>query len=217
MDFFVIFCRLLTFLSIISAPYGLAKDKLYIGLFESRPFAYKEDNQIKGITKKLADRLFKEHFDVEYTLMPYVRIIDEIAKGRLDITIMYPNQNIQKNTIDIARSMGNDNLIISLKNQNINKLGDIKGRKIAVMKGAAYGKELDLNLIKPLHFLNYTQAMKLMLHGRVEGVIISSAAWKYYIKELNLNIKDYNVIYVNFFKWYKRIFSGAIIASTLSS
>jgi ABC-type amino acid transport substrate-binding protein len=175
-----------------------SKEKLRIGLFESRPFAYKESAKIKGITKQLADKLFKNHFDVTYVVMPYARIIDQISKENIDVTIMYSNKKIQKNTIEVAETLGNDNIVVSLIDQKISRFEDLKNKKIAHIRAANYGKEFYTVDYATVEVLNYDQSIKLLMSKRVQAIFISSSAWKFYLKSLKFNQEDFNVLSLNF-------------------
>jgi polar amino acid transport system substrate-binding protein len=174
------------------------KKKLTIGLFDAAPFAFKLNNKIKGITKDLADQLFLKDFDIKYVVYPYSRIIESIRLGTIDLTIMYPNPKILSGSKQIAMTLGNDNILVSLKSAGILNLEDIDGRKIGAIQGANYGVEFEKISLKRLNVLNYKQAMKLLRSQRVDGIIISSAAWKYYLKQMKLNQINYNQVFINF-------------------
>ena len=177
------------------------KKKLTIGLFDAAPFAFKLNNKIKGITKDLADQLFLKDFDIKYVVYPYSRIIESIRLGTIDLTIMYPNPKILSGSKQIAMTLGNDNILISLKSAGIINLEDIAGKKIGAIQGANYGVEFEKINLKRHNILNYKQSVKLLRSKRskrVDGVIISSAAWKYYLKQMKLNQSEYNQVFINF-------------------
>lgn len=181
---------------------SFAKEKITVGLFEGKPFAYTEEGQVKGITKKLADAILSDSFVIKYVVFPYARVFKELKKGGVDITIMYPNSKIEKNSQRLTGTLGNDNLLISIKDKKIEKLKMIENKRVAVIRSANYGNEFSSIHFNPIEVGNYRQSIRLVLDRRVDAMAISSSAWTFYVKEMGLNEGRFNVIKFNFTQNY---------------
>lgn len=181
-----------------SSSIAVEKPVLHIGLFESKPFAFTSANQVQGITKNLAVEIFSKDFNIKFVTMPYTRIIEFINNGRIDLTIMYPNSKIQGGSIEIGSTLGNDNIILSPKNRPLVNAQELKEKKIALIRGANYGKEFENIPFEKLNVSNYDQSIKLLINKRVDGILISSAAWLYYKNDLGLNANEFEISKINF-------------------
>lgn len=186
----------ITFL--VSLTNAVAREKLTVGLFDSAPFAFQEKGVVKGITKDLAHQVLSRDFDVKYVVLPYSRVIKFIKNGKIDIAIMYSNKKISSSSQQIGMTLGNDNIVVSFKKNGIKFIENIEGKTVGAIRGANYGAKFEGLKLNRYGVHNYKQSIELLKSRRVDAIIISSAAWKYYFKSFKLNESDFNKVFINF-------------------
>ncbi|WP_417335462.1 substrate-binding periplasmic protein [Halobacteriovorax marinus] len=178
-----------------------AHSKVRVVLFDVAPFSYiNENGKLDGLVYNLCKKIEKEsNLEFTYTLVPYARAIKLLRDGEMDMAIFYPSSKYKKDFDQLTPTLGNINYLVSLKDIQIKKLSDIGSRKIAFIRGAKYSPEFDA-LEKPgtVFMQDYSKALQMLLLNRVDIVVISSAAFKYFISENKLDAgKGFNTFMLN--------------------
>ncbi|ATH08908.1 hypothetical protein BIY24_13410 [Halobacteriovorax marinus] len=175
--------------------------KVRVALFDVSPFSYlNEKGQLDGLVYKLCRKIEKESgLEFSYTLVPYARAIKLLKDGEMDMAIFYPSSKYKKDFDQLAPTLGNINYLVSLKDIQIKKLSDIGSKKIAFIRGAKYSPEFDaLEKSGTVFMQDYSKALQMLLLNRVDIVVISSAAFKYFISENKLDAqKSFNTFMLN--------------------
>lgn len=186
------------FLLILSLN-SFAKEKITVGLFKLKPFAYKENNEIKGLTYNFIKELLSDDFDIEFRLEPYGRVIQMLKESQVDLTVMYENPKVSSVGTAIDTTFGNGNIVVrrSMKSR-FSGLNLIKGKNVGVVSSADYGDEFDRYDFKSTPFLNYEQIALSLKTKRLSYGVFSMASWMYYIQKLDMREDDYQTLLVNF-------------------
>ncbi len=178
---------------------SFSKEKITVGLFKLKPFAYKEQEEIKGLTYNFVKELLGDNFDIVYRLEPYGRVIQMLKESQIDIAVMYENSKVSSIATLIDSTFGNGNIIVRRTMKSpFSGLSLIKGKKIGVISGADYGDEFDKVPFEATPFLNYEQIALSLKAKRLSYGIFSMAAWMFYMKKLGMQETDYQTLLVNF-------------------
>lgn len=161
-----------------------AVDTIKVGLFNVAPFSYANDSgELKGVTYLFLEKLAKEsEIKFEYKLLPYQRVVTNLADGEIDMAMLYPSESFTNRFEALGESIGNDNLIVLDEETQGKNLKELANKKIAILRGAKYSEEFDANTsLTRVYVNNYTQALSMFLSGRVNAVVIPKVALNFFI------------------------------------
>lgn len=159
-----------------------ALQTIKVGLFNVPPFSYKNEiGAIDGVTYKFLEKISKKsEIKFEYHLLPYQRLLNSLKDGSIDLAMFYPSDSYKENFKPLCETIGNDNLVILNEKITGKNLGDLKSKKIAILRGAKYSEEFENNSdISKILVNNYTQSISMLLAGRVDGIVIPKVALSY--------------------------------------
>lgn len=172
---------------------------LKVGLFDIQPFGYEnKSGALGGVIYKLLKEIEKEtHIKFQFQLLPYYRLLKSLTEGKTDFAIFYPSEKYKTKFQSVAPTLGNVNYIVSHKIFNIKKLSDLKGKNVAMVRGANYKKDFDdANYFKKILLNDYNQCLHMLVKKRIHATVISSAAYKYFCKKEKLDCKKNMNIFV---------------------
>ncbi|WP_076407626.1 ABC transporter substrate-binding protein [Shewanella sp. UCD-KL12] len=143
-----------------------------------------------GIYFDMANQLAIESgYQPHNKIYPYARIMLELKSGQTDMTIMFKYKELEDYVTYIAALPSLKNVVIGLKGTNYASFDSLKGKRIAYLRGAKFSDRVDNDPdIYRFETLDFVQAIKVLIAGRVDAVIgpmdpIISAA-----KQLNKDI-----------------------------
>ncbi|HPM00993.1 MAG: amino acid ABC transporter substrate-binding protein [Candidatus Cloacimonetes bacterium] len=164
-----------------------SQNKLTFICEEYPPYEYTQNKVPKGLDVEIIDRVCKEaKLDYEIQFYPWERCMQMIKEGRADAIF-----GILKNNERLAflkypdKSVSMDKRVLITKKNNpsvINKLEDLKGRTVGVVRGYAYSDVFDKSEIFKKDISASSESMIDKLKGdRFEFAAISEYVAKYYI------------------------------------
>lgn len=136
------------------------------------PYGYIEKGVDKGLCYEMANALAQEAgFEPDNKIVPLARGIADIAEGRADIIIMFPNPKIEANANNLGLILSMETVIIG-KAGGLRTLRDIRGKTVATIRGALYDDRVSKkNGVVLYPTASYSQSLKMLLSGRVDAVI----------------------------------------------
>lgn len=184
----------LIFFTFCILPVVAFSQSIKIGAFEVAPFYMSSNGKLTGVIYRLLKEIEAESgLKFEFKTLPYMRMIKQLKSQEIDLAVFYPNggERAEGEFIKLCETLGNDNMIIT--KSPISSLSDLKGKSIAIIRGARYKKEFDNNTdIVKKHVNSYDQGIKMFTHKRVDGVVIPEIALDYYLSQKKFLKKDFS-------------------------
>jgi polar amino acid transport system substrate-binding protein len=140
---------------LIFLPTIAQAEKVVFATTEWPPYAFTKDGQPSGINVEIVVELCKRlGIDSEIRVLPWQRALDYVEKGKVDAIfalryteerakfVYYPSESlpVEKTVVMSPKGSG----------MKVNKIDDLKGKKIGVVRGYSYSPEFD----------NYQEAKK---------------------------------------------------------
>jgi len=126
----------------------------------------------QGIYYDIANLIVKEAgYKVNNTILPYPRVIESLASGKSDMSILISTQTTNKICDPVIELSKIKSIVVGLKGKRIHSLFDLKGKTVAVFRQANYGPIFDKNeTIKKYEVNSYDQALKMLFSGRLQAI-----------------------------------------------
>lgn len=177
-----------------AAPAAQAPKKIVVGLDDSfPPMGFKDDNgKIVGFDIDLASAVGKEMgVEVEFKPIDWASKEAELSAGRVDalwngLTITEE----RKKNVDFSKPyMNNEQVVIVLKDSDIQKPEDLAGKVVATQEGStgvdAINKHPDVKKTfkggEPKLYADFISALMDLQAKRVDAVVIDSVVGEYYM------------------------------------
>jgi len=140
--------RLLCTLAGILTPLtALAADPIIINFDQANPpFMFSKDGKAAGIYPAVIDAAFKQmKTAVSLQVKPWARALQEIDQGVAGVGGIYKNAEREKK-YDFSEQIFTEKLVVYFNKSHpltFNKVEDLKGKKVGVLRGWSYGDEFD--------------------------------------------------------------------------
>jgi len=161
------------------STFAFSADSLLVNVDEANsPFMYSKGGKPAGIYPALIDAAFK-HMNVPVTIQtkPWKRAIQEIDEGLAGVGGIYKNPEREKK-YDYSDQIFVEKLVVYFnKAQVINykAIGDLKGKKVGVLRGWSYGDDFDnarkANTLMAEEVASDDQNFQKLDQGRLDAVI----------------------------------------------
>ncbi len=219
--FFLIIMLPMFFLS--SVP--VSAESLKIATIQLKPFGFfDKDKNSKGILYDLSSRIAKDAgFSYENRIVPYARVMKELADGTSDFSLVYTNDTLEKYALQVMPVMTFENIIIGLKGTKFDSLNALHGKKIAVVRGAKYDNAFSADkAIVKIKTYDYQQAVKILVRKRVDAIIIARTGFYFMIKQMGIPRDKFGVPLVvntkdSYLHFSKKKADGKIISALKAS
>ncbi|WP_221075090.1 substrate-binding periplasmic protein [Agarivorans aestuarii] len=164
-----------------------------------KPWGY-QDAELAGqgllpsFTRALANEAGVEYRN---TMRPYPRVIKEIEAGSADFAVMFASPHSEKIAVDLG-------LVVTVKIVAVAKAGEapiqhvsqLAGKRVGVIRGSAYGPDIDDNpLLERISFINTEQGIQMLLLGRIDAMIAVNYSINYALQELDIAPTQITSIY----------------------
>ncbi len=186
--------KLILLLFLLSIFEAQSVETYKVALLESYPWAYRTDsNVIKGIYPKLFHEIENKHdasikFDIQ--LMPLARVIREIEKSKIDITIMSHHANRKIKMVYQLPLYKTPFVLFTRLNSGIEKLADIKYKNVAMLIGGSGCPCLSEDIpYQKIKVSKHLQGLGMLMKDRVDAVSGPYIRLNERIKELAIQEK----------------------------
>lgn len=169
-----------------------ALSQVTLGYVDFPPYEYQKDNKPEGILVDIVTRIFKKaKIPVKLKYLPFKRALLNTRSGEIDGLFNFYKTAERVPFYDYSEPIIKNYLVFFvLKDSNIRfqKIEDLKGLKVGVIRGYTYGKEFDKNTLfsresNNSHIANFK---KLKL-GRIDIYPCDSIVGKYLIRKNNIH------------------------------
>ncbi len=137
------------------------------------PYGYVEKGTDTGLNYELSNLLAVEAgFEPDNRIIPLIRAVDDIAAGRADMVIMFPNPTIDAVAKNLGIILPMETVLFGRAGSLYRSLKDARGKIVASVRGARYDERISKKsgiILYPT--ASYSQSLKMLLAGRVEAVI----------------------------------------------
>jgi polar amino acid transport system substrate-binding protein len=129
------------------SSFAFSADNLVVNVDEANsPFMYSKGGKAAGIYPGLIESAFK-HMNVPVSVetKPWKRAIQEIDEGQAGVGGIYKNAEREKK-YDYSDQIFLEKLVIYFNKAhpvNFKEIGDLKGKKVGVLRGWSYGDDFD--------------------------------------------------------------------------
>ncbi|MGY3958805.1 substrate-binding periplasmic protein [Aeromonas popoffii] len=166
-----------------------AQESLVVGWSSWHPFSFRdEQQQLQGLDIDLVEAIFsRAGFDARYSEMPWARILRELEFGSLQMTMMANKTPLREQFARFSISYRNEETVLLIRRQDksrwqgVAQLSDLLPRTeftIGLLRDFDYGPDFRTFVQSPqlkdrlLVRLRLEQLMKLLLAGRIQGVVL---------------------------------------------
>jgi ABC-type amino acid transport substrate-binding protein len=178
-------------------------DSLTVGLMDSRPFAWVENNTYHGfhyeVAKNISERIGEK---LEVKDAPVMRIIDMLRKGKVDFVIMTNHKDLDVLGTKKEILIQLDTFIYSLPPTTINEIKDLKGPVARLSNSCiqlnsqpgvewteveSYNQAYDLLKAKRITAVCGTIAFQILAQKKNESVPLEINSFKFSSKDLSVH------------------------------
>jgi len=137
------------------------------------PYGYSEKGQPKGLTYELGNAIATEAgLTPTNSILPFARAMEEIALGKVDAIIMFPNPTIDSCAENLGLVLPMETIILGRAGTPLRSLRDVRGKTLATIRGAKYDDRISKKngiILYPTD--SYSQSLKMLLAKRVDAVV----------------------------------------------
>ena len=163
--------------------------EIRIETIEVYPFGFiNSSGQISGMIYAVSNLIAKTAgLNYQNKLVPYPRSILDLKSGKSNFVIRYPNKELFQISIQVGATVGFPSIIIGLKGSKFEKLSDLHGKTVAVIRGGQFDDQFDADHRIIKHEVeNYEQMLNMLLIKRVDAVIGSDVGLFHTAKKLKI-------------------------------
>ena len=163
---------LLFFVTLLLSTAPVHAETLNIATINLAPWGYAEQGKAKGITYEMSNLIAHEAgYNVTNTLLTVAETLEQMKTGAVDMVIMLPNPQLKKHAINLGMILPVKNIVIGRAETAFHSFKDLRGKRIATIKGSKYdGRLSKSNGIILLPLKNHAQCLKMLLSKQVDGV-----------------------------------------------
>ncbi|MGY5451648.1 substrate-binding periplasmic protein [Agarivorans sp. MS3-6] len=164
-----------------------------------KPWGYQDAELAgQGLLPSFTQALVKEAgIDYLNTMRPYPRVIKEMESGSADFAVMFASPHSDEIAVDLG-------LVVTVKivaianagEQPVHHVSQLAGKRIGVIRGSAYGPDIDDNpYVERVSFINTEQGIQMLLLGRIDAMIATNYSINYALQELHVAAAQITPIY----------------------
>jgi len=153
------------------------------------PFGVIEKSgRLSGIYVDLSTMLARESgVVIDDSVVPYPRAMAMMASGDADLIMSITNSKLAAVARPLALLYTSDVVLMGRGGASFASLADAHGRTVAYIRGAEHSLEFNADgAIAKHEIINFRQGVKMLLEGRVDGVIGLRQSLLYVLRELGL-------------------------------
>ena len=157
---------------VVSNP-ASAAEPLSFGVLAVPPYGLERaDKTVSGSNHDIAELIAaKVGLTMNYRLEPLARLVNDLKAEKLDLMILIPGDDI-KQQFALAEIMPSNTVVLSKAGSSIAQYADLKGKTIAVLRGAVYDQRFGSDDdIKKYEVDSYLIGLRMTKGGRVDGMI----------------------------------------------
>jgi len=189
----------LAFFALIFLPTMVQAEKIVFATATQSPYVMSENGQLTGMDIDIIREVCKRlGFEPEIQLLPWTRALDYVEKGKVG-AIFTPRRTEEREKfmyyssepLHIERTV-----IMTRKGSGIkvNKIDDLKGKNIGVVRAYTYGAEFDkYQEVKKIECDDDNQLVTILAKKRIELAAGDEGTMKYLCKQAGLETE---VVYV---------------------
>ncbi|MET4695727.1 substrate-binding periplasmic protein [Endozoicomonas lisbonensis] len=157
------------------------RETLLVGVFpQDYPPLYWHDER-KGIIEKLLDKVSSvSRFDFAYRSVPFHRLIQRVAKGKIDLEAWTSRSwrfRVKDNVYFTSPYADHCEIMIFQKDHvfPVNQPADLAGKRLGVVKGYVYNSFTELFAKKTIYRINSSneeRVLNLLSYGRTDAALI---------------------------------------------
>ncbi|WP_220720041.1 substrate-binding periplasmic protein [Agarivorans litoreus] len=130
-------------------------------------------------------------------MRPYPRVIKEIKSGTADFAVMFASPKAEQIAVDLGKVVTVK--VVAIANaggQPIDSIDKLKGKRVGVIRGSAYGPDIDDNPdIERVSFNDTAQGIQMLLLERIDVMVATNYAINYALHELHIEPERITPIY----------------------
>ena len=151
---------------------SMAQGIIRVSNLHIAPAGFIENNTPQGIFYDIAKKIILDAgYTPEIQLLPYPRVLDNLASGRADMSILISNKAIEKTCDSIMPLAQVHSIIVGLKGHDFSELSSLQGKTVGVLRLAKYDRNFEKNTkIKKYEFNSYEQGLKMLLSKRFDAM-----------------------------------------------
>ncbi|WP_163134218.1 ABC transporter substrate-binding protein [Agarivorans sp. Alg241-V36] len=164
-----------------------------------KPWGYKsselhEQGLLVQFTRALAS---EAELPFNNVMRPYPRVIKEIKSGTADFAVMFASPKAEQIAVDLGQVVTIK--VVAVANAGepvIDDISKLKGKRVGVIRGAAYGPDIDDNPdIERISFNDTAQGIQMLLLERIDVMVASNYSINHALQELYLEPERITPIY----------------------
>lgn len=152
------------------------------------PFGFLNKNKPTGMMFEAGSRIAEEA-GLEYTntIVPYARTIIALQNGNADFVLRYSNEILPSIAVPLVSIITIQNVILFRADTNIKDLESLQGKTVARVRGGRYDVNFAKNEnITKVEVNNYSQMLRMLMAGRIDGAIGSNVGLYYNARQLGI-------------------------------
>ncbi len=162
------------------------------------PYGYMEKGRETGLTYEVANAIAIEAgYSPHNHIAPLKRAVEDLVSGKADITIMFPLPEVEAVAFNLGVVMEMENIVLGRAGTFMRSFRELRGKTLATVRGARYDDRISkANGIIPYPTESYSQSLKMLMAGRVDGVVGPKLGLFHAAKKLRLPKKSFNTPFV---------------------
>jgi polar amino acid transport system substrate-binding protein len=181
--------KFITLMTLIGNVFPLSGQTLQIETINVAPFGFIGDNsKPTGMMFEISNRI-AEVAGLNYTnkIIPYARTIIHLKQGKSDFVLRFNNDQLPAISIPLVSVITMPIIILSRAGTHYRSLKDLHGKTVGVVRGGEFDVNFDNDTaINKVEVNNYTQMLKLLISGRIDGCIGTNVGLYYNAKRLGI-------------------------------
>ena len=170
-----------------------SKDKLIAGLFNIVPYAYKENQQIIGITPEIIKSIQNESgVEIQMLFLPYKRMLKYLESGKIDFAIFFLSYYSASFSDNLIPLYNLKTIAIGKRGLTISNYHDLYKLRLATARGVNYNTVIDRDkeLLQIQYVKDYENAIGMLNKGHVDAIIAPKRILSFQLKKFGMNIND---------------------------
>ncbi|GDY26179.1 hypothetical protein AHAT_20690 [Agarivorans sp. Toyoura001] len=164
-----------------------------------KPWGYKStDLHEQGLLVQFTRALASEaELPFNNVMRPYPRVIKEIKSGTADFAVMFASPKAEQIAVDLGQVVTVK--VVAIANageQPINNIKQLNGKRVGVIRGAAYGPDIDDNPnIERVSFNDTAQGVQMLLLERIDVMVATNYSINHSLQELYIEPERITPVY----------------------
>nr|WP_284676575.1 transporter substrate-binding domain-containing protein [Vibrio sinus] len=157
------------------------------------PAGFQHQGRTQGTTYELINQIAdRANFKYDTKLKPFARVVQELANGDADMSMLLPNSALDGQVVLVAPVYELKSMIVSMPNEPIKELTELSGKKVGMLRNATFYRkipnheQLDLYEVK-----NYRQGIKMLKHGRINALLAIDQSFYFLLKNEGLERSEF--------------------------